>query len=251
MRAIVLSRCEPALSWPCIEPGGCAENEAPASMQCGPAGCEGSRKRGQRRGEGHNEGRGEAEREQRTRRRTRETANRGQHREPRREDKEEADETEGSASTDARPMCETVAKHEPMEPSPQRQGLVRNPRFRRVRKWFHDRKVPDASLSPLGGHSAGLGEDVQTAGNEFEKEPTQDGAESQRERIDPRSPNFLCAGGPRVTRFVQTEACRSSCSGTSGPRNPSPGSPTCRGGVRCSPVVRQNGLAVRRVRDCV
>ena len=84
--------------------------------------------RGGRKEEDRSEGRGEAEGGQRTRRKTLETASREQPREPRREDGEEADETEMSAATDARPMSGiTIARHVPMEPSSQRQGLAKDP----------------------------------------------------------------------------------------------------------------------------
>ena len=87
----------------------------------------GRRKRGQERGRPQRRARRGRGGPTHTTQNTRD-GNREQPREPRREDGEEADETEMSAATDARPMSGiTIARHVPMEPSSQRQGLVKDP----------------------------------------------------------------------------------------------------------------------------
>ena len=103
------------------------------------------------------------------------------------------------------------------------------------------RRLPVSLGRPHGGPC----EEVQSAGNEFEPGTSAGRSRNPEELNRPSEPDLHnLRGVPNAARSVQTEACKSSWSETSEPQNPSPGSPTCRGGVRCSPAVRQGGLAV-------
>ena len=149
----------------------------------------GRRKRGQERGRPQRRARRGRGGPTHTTQTTRD-GNREQPREPRREDGEEADETEMSAAPDARPMSEiTIARHMPMEPSSQRQGLVKGPvptGQGLIPGSEGSRRLPVSLGSPHGGPC----EEVQSAGTEFEPGTSAGRSRNPEELNRPSEPDF-------------------------------------------------------------